>query len=174
MNCNNCGAPMQLRLEQQHFYCNYCTSRYFPDENEDGLRILEADSDHDCPVCKTLMVYGFIGKTQLHFCQSCRGMLFDQESFLKVVDYLRENSSLARVEPPPVNFSALERQLTCPTCGRSMSTHLYGGPGNLVVDNCSHCQHLWLDHNEFTRIIRAPGRKRRFNIDEQEQLERED
>ena len=50
MNCNNCGAPMQLRLEQQHFYCNYCTSRYFPDENEDGLRILEADSDHDCPI----------------------------------------------------------------------------------------------------------------------------
>lgn len=169
MNCVNCGAPMQLRLKQQHFYCDYCTSRYFPGENEDGLRILDQDSEITCPVCKIPLVYAFIGNTQLHFCQTCRGMLFDQETFLEIINYLREKSSRPPFDPPPVDLSELERDLSCPTCARLMSTHLYGGPGNLVVDNCSHCHHLWLDHNEFTRIIRSPGRERRFEDDEQEQ-----
>ena len=160
---------MQLRLNQQHFYCEYCTSRYFPAENEDGLRILDEKSDIACPVCKVPLVYGFIGKTQLHFCHSCRGMLVDQDSFLNVIDYIRKKSTLPPLEPPAVDFTELERDISCPTCARLMSTHLYGGPGNLVVDNCNHCLHLWLDHNEFTRIIRAPGRERRNMEDEQTQ-----
>jgi Zn-finger nucleic acid-binding protein len=169
MNCINCGAPMQLHLEKQHFYCEYCTSRYFPDENEDGLRILDENSDISCPVCKIELIYGFIGNTQLYFCKSCRGMLVDQDAFLEVINYVREKSSQPPIKPPPVDFSELDRDLNCPTCNRHMSTHLYGGPGNLVVDNCSHCLHLWLDNNEFTRIIRSPGRERRFKDAGQEE-----
>lgn len=167
MNCVNCGAPMQLRLEQHQFQCNYCTTIYFPAENENGIRILDEDSNTNCPVCRIPLVYGFIDETQNLYCQSCRGMLVDQESFLIVIEYLRANSSQPPIEPPPVNFDELDRQLVCPTCDRKMSTHLYGGPGNLVVDNCSHCLHLWLDHKEFTRIIRAPGRVRRVQEDEE-------
>jgi hypothetical protein len=48
---------------------------------------------------------------------------------------LRASSSQPPIDPPPVNFAELERELTCPTCSHLMSTHLYGGPGNLVVDN---------------------------------------
>ena len=166
MNCINCGAPMQLRLEKRQFYCNYCSSIYFPDENEDGIRILEERNETNCPVCKIPLVFGFIDQTQILYCQSCRGMLADQESFLKVIEYFRASLSQPPIDPPPVNFAELERELTCSTCGRLMSTHLYGGPGNLVVDNCSHCLHLWLDHKEFTRIIRAPGRVRRVQDDE--------
>lgn len=162
MNCNHCGAPMQLRLEQQHFYCEYCTSRYFPEENQDGVRILDEQSNLKCPVCRTFMVYGFIGNTQIYFCTTCRGMLVDQESFLELIDFLREKSSQLPVDPPPVDLAELDRKLSCPTCTRPMSTHLYGGPGNLVVDNCVNCNHLWLDNSEFTRIIRSPGRKQRI------------
>ena len=169
MNCINCGAPMELRLEKQHFYCEYCTSRYFPEENEDGLRILDESSNVNCPVCITPLIYGFIGNTQVYFCNSCRGMLFEQESFLEVINYIREKSTQPPINPPPVDFSELERDLFCPTCNRLMSTHLYGGPGNLIVDNCPDCLHLWLDHNEFTRIIRSPGRERRFEGDENDE-----
>ncbi|MGB3700967.1 MAG: zf-TFIIB domain-containing protein [Anaerolineales bacterium] len=168
MNCMNCGAPMQLMLEKQHFYCDYCTSLYFPDENEDGIRILDEISETDCPVCRTPLVYGFIDQTQTLYCQSCRGMLIDQESFLMVIEYLHAKSTQPPIDPPAVKFSELERKLICPTCGRHMSTHLYGGPGNLVVDNCGHCLHLWLDNKEFARIIRAPGRERPARDDEDE------
>jgi Zn-finger nucleic acid-binding protein len=73
------------------------------------------------------------------------------------------------IVPPPVNFGELERKINCPNCGRLMSTHLYGGPGNLVVDNCIHCNQLWLDHTEFRRVVRAPGREPFPKTDEDDQ-----
>ena len=159
MNCGNCGAPMKLVLDQQHFACEHCGSIHFPEKNADGVRVLEHNSDTNCPICEIPLVYGFINRTQILHCLNCRGMLFDQEFFLMVIDYLRGMSTDPEIVPPPVDLEQLERQVRCPNCHRQMSTHLYGGPGNLVVDNCIHCSLLWLDHNEFSRIIRAPGRK---------------
>jgi Zn-finger nucleic acid-binding protein len=168
MNCLNCGAPMKLVLDRQHFHCEYCTSIYFPKENEDGIRILEHHSDTSCPVCDIPLVYGFIDRTQILTCLNCRGMLIDQEVFLMVIEYLRAKLNAPALTPPPVDFEQLKRQINCPNCNRKMSTHLYGGPGNLVVDNCGHCSLLWLDNNEFTRIIRAPGREPRREPEEEE------
>jgi Zn-finger nucleic acid-binding protein len=160
---------MQLRLEQQQFFCPYCSSIYFPKENEDRVRILAEESEIQCPVCRTALVHAVIEETQILYCQSCRGMLIDQGSFLALIQYLRAKSTQPPLKPPAVDFSELDRSLYCPTCGEKMSTHLYGGPGNLVVDNCSRCLNLWLDNQEFKRIIRAPGRERaRDNIDEDE------
>jgi Zn-finger nucleic acid-binding protein len=171
MNCSNCGAPMQLDLNQQHFRCDYCTSLYFPKENEDGIRILEAPSELYCPVCEVPLVYGFINNAQIHYCLNCRGMLIDQEIFLMIIDFLRAISTKPPVNPPPVDLEELKRRINCPKCGRQMSTHLYGGPGNLIVDNCTNCILIWLDNNEFNRIIRAPGRPpHRETIDEPDEL----
>ncbi|UCD42981.1 MAG: zf-TFIIB domain-containing protein, partial [Chloroflexota bacterium] len=169
MNCTNCGAPMKLLLDRQHFFCEYCTTIYFPEENDDGILVLEHNSDTSCPVCNIPLVYGFIDRTQTLYCQNCRGILIDQEVFLMVIDYLRAKSSAPSITPPPVDLEELNRKIRCPNCSRRMSTHLYGGPGNLVVDNCIHCSLLWLDNNEFTRIIRAPGREPRIEPEEEEQ-----
>ena len=160
MNCDNCGAPMKLLLDRQHFYCEYCTSIVFPTENQDGIRVLEEVSDTLCPVCEIPLVYGFIDKTQTLYCQKCQGMLIDQDIFIMVINYLRAKSTLPSISPPPVNHIELERTINCPDCRQPMSTHLYGGPGNLVVDNCIHCNLLWLDHRELERVIRSPGRDR--------------
>jgi len=160
---------MQLVLDRQHFYCEYCTSLQFPTENEDGIRILDEASGTDCPLCKIPLVYGYIDRTQTLYCLNCRGMLIDQEIFLLIIEYLRAKSSKPTLNPPPVNFDELKRQIICPYCDRQMSTHLYGGPGNLIVDNCIHCSMLWLDHNEFKRIIRAPGREPYRDLDEEDQ-----
>lgn len=169
MNCSNCGAPMKLVLDRQHFYCEYCASIYFPEENEEGIRILDHNSEINCPVCKIPLVYGFIDRTQTLYCLNCRGMLIDQEVFLMFIEYLRAKSSEPPIVPPPVNMEELKRHIKCSNCGRQMSTHLYGGPGNLVVDNCTHCSHLWLDNNEFNHIIRAPGREPRRELEEEEE-----
>ncbi len=168
MNCVNCGAPMKLHLDRQQFYCEYCASIYFPERNKDGIRILEESSKINCPVCEIPLVYGFIDHTQILCCVNCRGMLIDQEVFLMVIDYLRAYSAGPPVDPPPVNLSELERQVDCPQCFRKMSTHLYGGPGNLVIDNCVNCSLLWLDNREFERIIHTPGRDRRYDVDDED------
>jgi Zn-finger nucleic acid-binding protein len=39
-----------------------------------------------------------------------------------------------------------------------MDTHYYGGPGNVVIDDCSRCFLNWLDHGELMRIVEAPDR----------------
>lgn len=85
-----------------------------------------------------------------------------------VIDYLQAYSTRPPIDPPPVNLSELDRSVDCPDCGRRMSTHLYGGPGNLVVDNCIHCSLLWLDNSEFERIIRAPDRENRRDINDED------
>jgi Zn-finger nucleic acid-binding protein len=160
---------MQLVLDRGHFYCQYCTSLHFPKENDDGIRILEEASGTDCPVCQIPLVFGFIDRTQILYCLNCRGMLIDQEILLMVIEYLRAKSLKPPISPPPVNFDELKRQLNCPDCGRQMSTHLYGGPGNLIVDNCANCSLLWLDNEEFKRIIRAPGREPRKEPEDEDQ-----
>lgn len=158
---------MKLLLDRQHFFCEYCTSIYFPEENKDGVRILDEPSRTNCPVCMIPLVYGYIDQTQVLCCQNCLGMLIDQDVFLMVINYLRARSSLPPIMPPPVDLSQLEREIHCPDCNRLMSTHPYGGPGNLVVDNCVHCRLLWLDNAEFSRVVRAPGRERFTEPDEE-------
>lgn len=169
MNCTYCGAPMKLLLDRQHFHCEYCSSIYFPRENEDGIRVLEHASKTQCPVCEIPLVYGYINNIQILHCQKCRGLLIDQELFLLVINYLRTNSTKPALTPPPVNMKELNRSLFCPNCGKQMSTHLYGGPGNLVVDNCPSCKLLWLDNRELTRVIRAPGREPSTNQEREDE-----
>jgi Zn-finger nucleic acid-binding protein len=36
-----------------------------------------------------------------------------------------------------------------------METHPYYGPGNIVVDTCSECGYLWLDHGDISRVENA-------------------
>jgi len=37
-----------------------------------------------------------------------------------------------------------------------MDTHLYGGPGNVIIDTCESCALMWLDYGELERMVRAP------------------
>ena len=34
------------------------------------------------------------------------------------------------------------------------------GPGNIVIDTCHHCDLIWLDYGEITKVVNAPGRDR--------------
>jgi Zn-finger nucleic acid-binding protein len=36
-----------------------------------------------------------------------------------------------------------------------MLNHVYGGPGNLVIDTCESCRLNWLDPGELRRLARA-------------------
>jgi Zn-finger nucleic acid-binding protein len=64
------------------------------------------------------------------------------------------------VIPAPLDRGALRRKIRCPHCKGVMNTHPYGGPGNIVVDNCESCRLVWLDTGELKSVINAPGSDR--------------
>ena len=49
-----------------------------------------------------------------------------------------------------------DSKIDCPQCHRRMDTHLYGGPGNVVIDSCEECSLIWLDRGELMHIVHAP------------------
>jgi Zn-finger nucleic acid-binding protein len=161
LDCRNCGAPLTFALNKGHFVCEYCGSLYFPDEPDDGVLDLGIRSEVECPVCREPLVLGRAGTTQVLYCQRCKGLLIPQAAFVLVVQFLRATAIDPPIAPPPMNRDDLRRRIGCPHCGRTMDTHPYGGPGNIVIDNCPHCHVNWLDYHEFQRIIDAPGGDRR-------------
>ena len=109
-----------------------------------------------CPSCKSTLQNAAAGGRPLQVCLSCHGVLVPMPSFVAVVAVVRffEGQSLdvlpARRQEPG------ERLLVCPSCSQVMESHLYGGPGNIVIDSCEHCKINWLDHGELRRIALAP------------------
>ena len=57
---------------------------------------------------------------------------------------------------PPRTQQPDERTIRCPLGTHQMSSHVYGGPGNVVVDTCEVCHVVWLDPGELLRIALAP------------------
>ena len=154
MNCPSCGAPMKLKTDMQSFKCEYCQSVYFPEKNDDGVRVLDEQSGQDCPVCSAPMMHAYLGRNPAIYCTKCNGMLIAMGMLETMIDQLR--SELAAVTAPPVtDKDDLRRKINCPQCHRPMDAHLYGGPGNVVIDSCEECSLIWLDRGELMRIARA-------------------
>ena len=156
MNCANCGNALRLVGGKDHLTCDSCRSLFFPEPNDDGVRVLGLASKQCCPVCRTPLVHAALAHERLLYCQSCRGMLLPMERFVELVETLRARRQGRTVLPAPINSAELERPAHCPQCGARMDTHLYGGPGNIVIDNCPACRLNWLDYHELARIECAP------------------
>ncbi len=161
MNCPNCGAPMVYNQLRASHECAYCQTVYVPVPDDQGLRISDEPAGHSCPVCKLPLLWADIQGFPTEVCPNCYGMLYAQDQFGKTVKILRAWARTPAVEPGPPPFDELRRAVNCPSCRKPMSTHLYGGPGNIVIDTCVHCGLVWLDHRELKRVLDAPGRDRR-------------
>ena len=160
MNCPNCGAPMTLVSEHDSFRCEYCLTVHVPQPNLDGVRSLEDPAGMHCPSCQQQLVTGSLDSHRVLHCPNCKGILFNQGLFGTLVRYLRTRTAEVPGPPRPFERGELDRRLSCPACGRQMSTHPYAGPGNVVIDTCAACTLVWLDYSEFNRILTAPGRDR--------------
>lgn len=160
--CENCGAPLTPFPEQGYLLCEYCHTYYFPQPDEDGIRLLGEDVEgHRCPVCRQeVLQLASLDEMPGLYCRRCRGLLMEQASFGQVVMQRRGQAQGPGVPPPPLDRSQLQRRIHCPLCGRGMETYPYGGPGNIVVDSCARCQVIWLDTGELRRVIQAPGSDR--------------
>jgi Zn-finger nucleic acid-binding protein len=151
---------MKFVWDRDHFFCEYCrTSALLPGSPSD-IKVVDEKSGVDCALCNDEMQVASLLRERVLLCGSCRGLLIEQERFLKIVDGLRAAATGPPVIPAPLNREELRRKIRCPRCTRAMNTHPYGGPGNIVVDNCETCRLVWLDTGELKSVIDAPGRDR--------------
>jgi len=156
MNCPSCGALLRLTENEESFRCEYCGAVYTPPSNEDGVRLLGEASPLACPVCKIPLEHAALAGRRILSCTRCQGMLVSMDDFLGLVDELHSRHARSPIVQPPVNRHDLERHIDCPQCHQRMDTHIYGGPGNIVIDDCDGCSLDWLDKSELMRVARAP------------------
>lgn len=162
MMCQQCGAPMVFNRNRDYYVCEHCGSYHFPNSSEEGIRVLGEDPDQvQCPVCQipfNLVIVDDHFKG--HQCPNCKGILFPRMIFLNTI-----NTRRAKATTPPEpqvipNQEELHRRVNCPKCANTMETHLYLGPGNIVIDTCGSCNLIWLDYGEINKVINAPGSDR--------------
>jgi Zn-finger nucleic acid-binding protein len=153
MNCPSCGAPMHLDPDKDFCQCDYCKGYYFPDQNEEGVRVFGEQSALACPLCAIPLSHATMGGIRFLYCGHCRGMLISMEVFAELIVQLRSQLGVRQAIPKPPDASELDRRISCPQCHAHMDTHRYGGPGNIIIDSCSKCLYNWLDHGELMRVV---------------------
>jgi Zn-finger nucleic acid-binding protein len=170
MNCPSCGAPLRLDPNSEYCQCAYCKSFYFPDQNEEGVRVFGEPASLDCPVCAVPLLHATVGGTRLLYCGQCRGMLISMETFAPLTDALRAQIGTRPAPLKPPDPKDLQRRISCPQCHHPMDTHPYAGPGNVIIDSCSRCYFNWLDHGELMRVVHTPDHSPSFAVRDQSSL----
>lgn len=115
-----------------------------------------------CPCCTDVnLEIGKLGETEVGCCPNCRGFVIDMPTFGAQVDELRAGYQGADDKPVPIKPEELEVHRNCPACTEPMDVHPYYGPGSVVIDSCRNCKLVWFNEGELSRIIRAPGIRKR-------------
>lgn len=158
MNCSDCGAPMEFERVRACYHCEYCGSYLFPTPTDLGVQVFdELAAQLPCPACDCRLCNARIQNFEIACCQNCKGMFLEQRQFSEIVTLLRSRPDRQHDQITPFDRAELKRQVACPKCNRIMETHPYFGPGNIVIDSCTQCNMVWLDHAELNRAITAPG-----------------
>jgi Zn-finger nucleic acid-binding protein len=168
MTCPGCGAAMHVATGKDFLICDYCGATHFPEANPDGVRVLGEVTESPCPRCEIPLVTAKLAGADVIFCNHCSGLLIAMDDFMPVVEELRschETSAYAGKQP---DWGDLDRSTKCPKCGRTMDTHPYCGPGNVIIDTCEDCSVNWLDYGELQRVVRAPDKHYAIGLDEEE------
>jgi Zn-finger nucleic acid-binding protein len=156
VNCPNCGAPMRLEVDKDYLICDYCGNVHVGEANADGVRVLGEAATEQCPICAIPLMHAAIDNHRILYCERCRGMLIAMDIFVSLVGDLRSRREATAPIVHPVDQEQLDQIIRCPKCGQDMDTHVYGGGGNVVMNDCERCELNWLDHGELERIVRAP------------------
>ena len=146
---------MRVDRDRGLFACDHCGSEQQAPAMIGQVELL-GETSSACPLCSTPLSASRLQGYSLLCCARCFGTLIAMDQFAAVIDAMRagEERVLRIVLPRRQNPS--DRVITCPSCGQPMFGHIYGGPGNVVIDSCERCQVNWLDSGELRRIAVAP------------------
>ena len=150
---------MRLEPDQECLVCDYCGTVHFPEANADGVRVLEEKSPFQCPICAVPLVHAAVARQRILYCGQCRGMLIEMDKFVVIVHNLRSRHEISTDAAHQPDWTEMDRRIHCPQCGREMDTHVYGGGGSVIIEDCESCSLNWLDFGELERIVQAPDRE---------------
>ena len=147
---------MRLKPDMESFKCDYCQSVYFPEKNDDGVRVLNEQSGQDCPLCSAPLMRATLANMPIIYCTGCHGMLVPMPALEGLVEELRAGKG-SEADPAAPDKEDLQRKINCPQCHHPMDAHFYAGPGNAVINSCEDCCLIWMDRGVLMRIVRAPN-----------------
>ena len=139
--------------------CRHCGAEEQPPAAVGVLELLD-ESSRLCPACAVPLSNSRLEGHPLLSCTICLGMLIEMNRFVAIIESVRAHVGRSVQTMSPRRQNPEDRALACPACGRPMVAHLYGGPGNVVIDTCERCLVNWLDSAELRRIAVAPDRPR--------------
>lgn len=159
VNCSQCGGPVRHVSGHNYLQCTFCQSLVFDSDTPltvDRISCQGTELHSTCPSCEQPLKAGTVDERPALYCGSCYGILMKKAFFGSVLGERRSRrAAVDGEEPRPIDTAQYERRLRCPGCRNFMEVHPYFGPGNVVIDSCSNCDYLWLDHGELTRLERA-------------------
>jgi Zn-finger nucleic acid-binding protein len=149
-----------MRLDERGiFVCDYCGGQR---ELPAGLGYVNLGSQtaNLCPLCAAPLSASRLDGYSFLCCARCAGMLVGMDCFAALIDAVRIREQRSVRTVPARDQSPGDRTIACPLCGKPMIAHVYGGPGNVVIDSCENCQVNWLDPGELRRMALAPDTAR--------------
>jgi len=146
---------MRVDRDRSLFACDHCGSEQPAPATLAYVELLD-ETASACPICSTALSSSRLEGYSLLCCARCFGMLITMDQFAAVINAMRAREERVFRIPLPRRQSPSDRVITCPSCRQPMFGHIYGGPGNVVIDSCERCQVNWLDPGELRRIAVAP------------------
>ncbi len=115
----------------------------------------ETTNKINCPKCNEKMNEVNFAGSRVDSCFSCNGYWFEKDELRQAKDKKEEELSWMDVElwDNEVDFRISKKPLLCPDCGVPMYEINYGDSG-IKVDVCNMCEGIWLDNDEFKKIIK--------------------
>jgi len=148
---------MRIDRDRSLFACDHCGSLQEAPPAVAYLELL-SETPSACPICSTPLSASRLEGYSLLCCARCFGMLIGMDHFAAVIDAMRALEERVFRIALPRRQNPSGRVIKCPSCAQPMLGHIYGGPGNVVIDSCERCQVNWLDSGELRRIAVAPDR----------------
>jgi hypothetical protein len=132
-----------------------------------------------CPRCSGTLNEGIFGAdVPVSMCDGCAGMLVAIAKNIPTLRHLGSTLTDEQVSAPLEAHEDGGEERACPQCGKTMDRFSYMGTGEVVLDRCGPCSHLFYDVEEvldaavlFTRtqrrvsVIKEQGMVDRANME---------
>ena len=107
-----------------------------------------------CPDCGMELKPVKSGGADFDECEKCKGAWYEGGEFTENKDNADPDLNWMDFEiwKHEDQFRSADSPRACPVCGENMVTVEYGHT-NVIVDCCRSCKGMWLDRNEFNRIV---------------------
>lgn len=109
-----------------------------------------------CPKCKIELKAKSVGSLELDECEKCGGVWFDKDELRQAKDITDSDLNWMDFEiwKHKDRFKAKPSEIDCPVCNIKTRKIRYGAT-SVEIDYCPSCQGVWLDENEFKKIIES-------------------